>query len=75
MNFEQSGNELIVKWDIAEEYYLYKKQFSIEADGALLGQPVYPKSEQIEDEFFGLSDVLNKILTLFTLLLKQIKTL
>jgi thiol:disulfide interchange protein DsbD len=57
MDFQQSGNELIVKWDIAQGYYLYKNQFSIEADGALLGQPVYPKSEQIEDEFFGLSDV------------------
>jgi thiol:disulfide interchange protein DsbD len=57
MDFQQSGNELIVKWDITDGYYLYKKQFSIEADGALLGQPVYPRSEQIEDEFFGLSDV------------------
>lgn len=57
MDFEQSGNQLIVKWDVAEGYYLYKEQFSIEADGALLGQPVYPKSSEIEDEYFGLSDV------------------
>jgi len=57
MDFEQSGKQLIVKWDIAEGYYLYKKQFSIEADGALLGQPVYPKAVEMEDEYFGLSDV------------------
>lgn len=57
MDFEQSGNQLIVKWDIAEGYYLYKKQFKIEADGAELGEPSYPSSVQIEDEYFGLSDV------------------
>jgi thiol:disulfide interchange protein DsbD len=57
MDFEQSGDQLIVKWDIAEGYYLYKKQFKIDADGALLGEPIYPDSIQIEDEYFGLSDV------------------
>jgi thiol:disulfide interchange protein DsbD len=60
MDFEQSGNQLIVKWDIAEGYYLYKKQFKIEADGAELGEPSYPSSVQIEDEYFGLSDVFKK---------------
>lgn len=57
MDFEQSGNQLIVKWDVAEGYYLYKKQFSIEVDGAILGEPIYPKAEEIEDEYFGLSEV------------------
>ena len=57
MDFEQSGDQLIVKWDIADGYYLYKKQFKIEAEGAVLGQATYPASIQIEDEYFGLSDV------------------
>lgn len=57
MDFEQSDDQLIVKWDIADGYYLYKKQFKIEAEGAVLGQPTYPASIQIEDEYFGLSDV------------------
>jgi thiol:disulfide interchange protein DsbD len=57
MDFEQSGSQLIVKWNVAEGYYLYKKQFSIEADGALLGQAIYPESTEIEDEYFGLSEV------------------
>jgi thiol:disulfide interchange protein DsbD len=60
MDFEQSGSQLIVKWNVAEGYYLYKKQFSIEADGALLGQPIYPESTEIEDEYFGLSEVFNQ---------------
>ncbi len=57
MDFEQRGSELVVKWDIADGYYLYKKQFSIEAEGAVLGQPIFPPSVEIEDEYFGLSDV------------------
>jgi len=57
MDFEQTDNQLIVKWDVAEGYYLYKKQFSIEADGAVLGEPIYPKADEIEDEYFGLSEV------------------
>jgi thiol:disulfide interchange protein DsbD len=57
MDFEQSENSLIVKWEIAPEYYLYKKQFLIEADGAVLGEGVFPKAIEIEDEFFGLSEV------------------
>jgi thiol:disulfide interchange protein DsbD len=57
MDFEQSDNKLIVKWNIAKDYYLYKKQFLIEADGALLGEGDYPEAIEIEDEYFGLSDV------------------
>ncbi|MBF7074319.1 protein-disulfide reductase DsbD [Glaciecola sp. MH2013] len=57
MDFEQQGNELIVKWDIAPSYYLYKKQFKVEADGAVLEQGRFPPSVQVEDEYFGISDV------------------
>lgn len=57
MDFEQTDNQLIVKWAIAEEYYLYKKQFKIESEGALFGQAIYPKAVEIEDEYFGLSEV------------------
>lgn len=55
--FEQREGELVIKWDIAEGYYLYKKQFQTVAKSATLGEPVYPAHETIEDEFFGLSDV------------------
>lgn len=56
-DFEQRGDKLIVKWTIAEDYYLYKKQFKTATKGAVIGQATYPPHEQIEDEFFGLSDV------------------
>ncbi|WP_299074997.1 protein-disulfide reductase DsbD [uncultured Paraglaciecola sp.] len=56
-DFVQQGDKLILRWKIADNYYLYKKQFKTVVKQAELGDPVYPKSEQIEDEFFGLSDV------------------
>ena len=56
-DFEQKDNTLIVKWDIADGYYLYKKQFKTATKNVVIGEPAYPAHEQIEDEFFGLSDV------------------
>ncbi|WP_395338607.1 protein-disulfide reductase DsbD [Ningiella sp. W23] len=56
-DFEQRDGELIIKWDIAEGYYLYKKQFQANTKNAVLGEAVYPEHETIEDEFFGVSDV------------------
>lgn len=56
-DYEQKGDKLIVKWKIADGYYLYKKQFKTATKGAVVGKPSYPAHEQIEDEFFGTSDV------------------
>ncbi len=56
-DFEQRGDQLIIRWDIAEGYYLYKKQFKTATKNVTLGAGEYPAHEQIEDEFFGLSDV------------------
>ncbi len=56
-DFEQRGDKLIIKWDIADGYYLYKKQFKTATKNVTLGEPRFPESVQIEDEFFGLSDV------------------
>ena len=57
-DFVQNGDQVTLSWEIAEGYYLYKKQFKIVVKQAELGEPVYPVAEQVEDEFFGLSDVL-----------------
>lgn len=56
-DFEQKDGKLIVKWTIADDYYLYKRQFKTAGKNVIVGEPVYPAHEQIEDEFFGLSDV------------------
>ena len=56
-DFVQQGDQVILSWKIADGYYLYKKQLKTVAKQAELGMPIYPVAEQVEDEFFGLSDV------------------
>nr|WP_133468172.1 protein-disulfide reductase DsbD [Paraglaciecola marina] len=56
-DFEQRSGQLILKWKIADDYYLYKKQFKTALKQTELGEPVFPEAMQVEDEFFGLSDV------------------
>ena len=56
-DFTQQGDEVTLSWKIADGYYLYKKQFKTVVKQAELGLPIFPAAEQVEDEFFGLSEV------------------
>ena len=56
-DFAQQGDEVTVSWKVADGYYLYKKQFKTAVKQAELGLPIFPVAEQVEDEFFGLSEV------------------
>ncbi len=50
------GNMILLRWDIAKGYYLYRDKFEFsieEGDGVTLGKPKYPKSKVIDDETFG----------------------
>ncbi len=46
---------LIVEWTIADGYYLYQKKFSFKPalSTVRFGDPVYPDSTIMHDEFFG----------------------
>lgn len=56
-DFIQNGDQLEVNFVIAEGYYLYKKQFKTVNKNVELGEPTFPQGVEIEDEFFGLSEV------------------
>lgn len=56
-DFIQQDGQLSLKWTIADGYYLYKKQFKTVATNAELGLPAFPVGEQVEDEFYGVSEV------------------
>ena len=56
-DFQQNGDELIITFDIADAYYLYKHQFKLVGKGVSLGEPTFPLAVEKEDEFFGLTDV------------------
>lgn len=54
-----AGDQLIVTWTVEPGYYLYKKRMGI-ASGASaveLGDPLWPKGEDHEDEFFGKQEI------------------
>jgi thiol:disulfide interchange protein DsbD len=63
-DFVQKQNELIVSWTIADGYYLYKDKIKLGGIAVSFSHPSYPASMQIEDEFFGVSEVYFHQLTL-----------
>lgn len=56
-DFDQQGSTLFVGWDIAPDYYLYKKKIEIIAKGANIQVGDLGTGEIIEDEFFGKTEV------------------
>lgn len=54
---QQNENQLELNWQIADGYYLYKKEIEIKGDNAQLGEPKFPASERYHDEFFGDVDI------------------
>jgi thiol:disulfide interchange protein DsbD len=63
-NFEQKGDNLILHWTIAPEYYLYRDKIKFAVTDATLGEVTYPFSTTIEDEYFGTSHIYREELTL-----------
>lgn len=56
-DFNQQDEQLIVSWTIADGYYLYKDKIKLGGIAVSFTHPSYPASIQIEDEFFGVTDV------------------
>lgn len=56
-DFVQRSDQLIINFNIADGYYLYKKQIKTVTKDATVGDPVLPTGVEIEDEFFGVSEV------------------
>ena len=52
-NFDQQNDQVAVTFDIAEGYYLYKKQFKFTAENTELASVILPVGIDHEDEFFG----------------------
>ena len=48
-----SDGAVLVRWNIADGYYLYRDKMRFTIEGAELGTPVYPAGEVHADEFFG----------------------
>ncbi|MGL5291183.1 MAG: protein-disulfide reductase DsbD, partial [Vibrionaceae bacterium] len=52
-NFHQKDNQLVLEWQIAPGYYLYRDKFTIDSSSAKVGEFSFPEGEMYEDAFFG----------------------
>ena len=50
-----SADRLLLSWDIADGYYLYRSKFKFasKTSGVSLGEAIFPQGENKHDEFFG----------------------
>jgi thiol:disulfide interchange protein DsbD len=57
-------NTLLLSWDIAPDYYLYKAKIKVASDSDIvqLGTASLPKGEQKTDEYFGTQEVYHRLL-------------
>lgn len=58
--------ELVLRWEIAEGYYLYRHAFKVASarEGVELGEPVIPPGEATVDEFFGETETYRDAVTI-----------
>jgi thiol:disulfide interchange protein DsbD len=56
---ESNGASVIVEWNVAPGYYLYKSRMGLasETTGVTLGEPRYPKGEVHHDKYFGAQEI------------------
>lgn len=52
-NFHLQNNQLVLEWQIAPRYYLYRDKFTITSSSAKIGEFSLPQGEMYEDAFFG----------------------
>jgi hypothetical protein len=45
------------RWQITDQYYMYRDKFKFAAEGGTLGAPKYPPGKMKEDENFGKVEV------------------
>lgn len=71
---EVQGESLVLHWQIADGYYLYKKEISVQAENARIGELQFPLGENYEDEFFGKVEIFRDNLNVKVPLLETAKS-
>ena len=52
-DFSQQNNQVVLKWKIADDYYLYQDKIVIKPENAKIAQVNLPQGEPYQDEYFG----------------------
>ena len=55
-------NEVIVRWQISENYYLYKEKFIFSSSDFYINDVNFPPAAVKFDEFFGLNEVYHNVM-------------
>ena len=55
-------NEVIVRWQISENYYLYKEKFIFSSSDFYINDVNFPPAAVKFDEFFGFSEVYHNVM-------------
>ncbi|WP_228638685.1 protein-disulfide reductase DsbD [Kangiella koreensis] len=50
-------NTVLVKFEIAEGYYMYRERFGFQSDDATLGEPLIPEGLEKDDPYLGQTEV------------------
>ena len=62
-DFEQTNQQVIVKFKIKDGYYLYRHQFKFPVENAKISPVELPQGKDHEDEFFGVQQIYEQQLT------------
>lgn len=52
-SYEQQGDGVTLHWQIADGYYLYKKELKFNGQNLTIAEPDFPPAEEYNDEIFG----------------------
>ncbi len=52
-SYQQTGHQLALHWQIADGYYLYKKELAVSGQQLELSPISLPPAQEYDDEFFG----------------------
>ena len=66
INVSQTGNKIVIEWDIKDKYYLYSDSIKINRNNNTV-EYVLLKSDKykIEDEFFGKTEIYKNFLSVY----------
>ncbi|NVK22610.1 MAG: protein-disulfide reductase DsbD [Kangiellaceae bacterium] len=57
LQVEVLDNNILVKFEIAEDYYMYRERFAFNSDNATLGEALMPEGKVKDDPYFGMTEV------------------
>ena len=66
INVSQTGNKIVIEWDIKDKYYLYSDSIKINQNNNTV-EYVLLKSDKykIEDEYFGKTEIYKNFLSVY----------